>query len=297
MSNELDQVRIVPQSPQLGATVLGIDAKEPIDDGVVQLLRAAVLRYKVIFFPEQNLTGEQQSAFGNHFDQPYETNIRARGQGLTNLTIVPHFHSDNMYHEVQPAFAILQMLELPDVGGDTMWADLVSSYAALSQPLRDMIDPLTAIHGHPDYGLDDAALAERYGEKAGETLTPDDIAEIREALRPHEHPLVRIIPETGLKSYWLGPFHTTAIKGLPKDESDALLQLLFKQQLKPEFVIRWRWSVGDLAFWDHRTTLHCGVNDYGDQKRRGQRVNLGLAEPIRALPGVEHRPDKVPSVL
>ena len=178
MSNELGQVRIVPQSPQLGATVLGLDAKEPIDDGVVQLLRDAVLQYKVIFLPEQNLTGEQQSAFGNLFDRPYETNIRARGQGLTNLTIVPHFHSDNMYHEVQPAFAMLQMLELPDVGGDTMWADLVSSYAALSQPIRDLIDPLTAVHGHPDYCLDDTALAERYGEKAGAPLTSDDVAEI-----------------------------------------------------------------------------------------------------------------------
>jgi taurine dioxygenase len=95
--------------------------------------------------------------------------------------------------------------------------------------------------------------------------------------------VVRRLPETGNKHYWVSAQHTTRIAGVLKDESDAILGLIFKQQLKPEFVIRWRWTVGDIAFWDHRTTLHAGVNDYDrSESRRGRRANIGSAKPVPA---------------
>jgi alpha-ketoglutarate-dependent taurine dioxygenase len=98
------------------------------------------------------------------------------------------------------------------------------------------------------------------------------------------HPLVRVIPETGQRFYWASAQHTERIQGLSRDESDAILNLIFRQQLKPEFVIRWRWTVGDIAFWDHRKTLHAGVNDYDrTQTRHGRRANIGTAKPIPAV--------------
>ena len=97
------------------------------------------------------------------------------------------------------------------------------------------------------------------------------------------HPLVRRLPETGRAYYWASAQHTARIQGLSTDESDAILGLIFRQQLKPEFVIRWNWTLGDIAFWDHRTTLHAGVHDYGRQPRRGRRANIGSAKPVPAV--------------
>lgn len=109
------------------------------------------------------------------------------------------------------------------------------------------------------------------------------MAQQKAQLSPHIHPVVRRLRETGEKYYWVSAQHTSRIQGLSKDESDAILGLLFRQQLKPEFVIRWRWTLGDIAFWDHRTTLHAGVNDYDrSESRRGRRANIASVKPVPA---------------
>ena len=280
------KLEFTPSSPSLGAKVSGVDAKQPLHPDVIEQLAEAILTYKVIFIPDQHLSRSQQQAFANCFAPPYSSSDLPASdideEGLAGLTVVSHFHSDYMFLEEQPMFAMLQMLQLPSVGGDTMWADLVSSYEGLSDPIKELIDPLTAVHTHPDYQLDDDIMAQRYFKKYGSHLSGDELKARRHALRPKERPLVRYLPDTDRKYYFLGPQHTTAIKELTKDESDAVLGVLFKQQLRPEFVIRYRWSIGDIAFWDHRTTLHSGVNDFGSETRRGERANIGNSRPLRA---------------
>lgn len=280
------KIQLVPVSPRLGATVLGVDAKKDVPDVVVEQLKEALLTYKVLFLPDQHLSRAQQFEFAGRIAPPYFTAELPKSdieeEGLAALTVVSHFHSDYMFMDEQPSFAMLQLLELPPVGGDTMWADLVSSYEGLSQPIRDFIDPLTAVHIHPDYYLDEEVMNKRYYEKYSTYLSDEELKARRHALRPKERPLVRVIPETGRKNYFLGPQHTASIKELSKDESRAILELLFKQQLRPEYVIRYRWSVGDIAFWDHRTTLHSGVNDFAPGLRRGERANVGNSRPLRA---------------
>ena len=280
------KLTITPTTPRLGATISGVDAKQPVHPDVIEQLTEAVLRYKVLFLPGQHLSRARQQAFADQFAPPFRSpDLPASDieeEGLAGLTVVSHFHSDYMFLEEQPAFAMLQMLELPSVGGDTMWADLASSYDGLSEPIKELIDPLTAVHTHPDYLLDDDLLAQRYFRKYGARLSPDELQARRRALRPKERPLVRYLPEIGRKYYFLSPQHTTAIKELTRDESDAVLGILFKQQLRPEFVIRYRWSVGDIAFWDHRTTLHSGVNDFDGESRHAERANIGNSRPVRA---------------
>ena len=160
-----------------------------------------------------------------------------------------------------------------------MFADLVASYEALSPTMRRFIDGLTGIYVSRDPSED---ISARYGAFLGHELDDRELAEIREALVPHEHPLVRVIPETGRKNYWLSRRFTRAVKELEPAESEALLQFLFAHQLKPEFVIRWRWTPGDIAFWDHRTTLHAGVADYGEQARHGHRASIAGGRPVGA---------------
>ncbi|MDQ7907558.1 TauD/TfdA family dioxygenase [Phytohabitans sp. ZYX-F-186] len=285
MTTTTTQVRIVPRTPNFGARVEGLDAREELDADTIAQLKEAILKYKVLFFREQNLNEEQHARFAGYFGEPFEHNsnfdMQYEDAGLSNVTVVPHFHSDVMYMTEQPGFAMLQMLTLPDVGGDTMWADLVSSYDALSEPIKKLIDPLTVINVHPEYFVDSQTLSDRYEKRYGKPLTPEQIAKRRKDLSPTESPLVRVIPETGCKNYYISAWHTMQIKGLPKDESDAILNLLYSQQLKPEYVIRWEWTVGDIAFWDHRTTLHAGVNDYAaGAKRHGRRANIGVHSPV-----------------
>ena len=271
-----------PLTPTIGAVVEGVDARRPLSAELVHSILDALMAYKVVFFPSQHLSVAEQEAFAAHFGSPFSDPLTRRVEGhpgMTTVTRVDHFHSDHMHMADPPKFSMLQLNVVPDVGGDTMFADLVASYEALSPAMRRFIDGLTGIHVSRDPSEDVAA---RYGAFLGRELDERDLAEIREALVPHEHPLVRVIPETGKKNYWLSRRFTRAIKELETPESDAMLQFLFAHQLRPEYVIRWRWTPGDIALWDHRTTLHAGVADYGQQERHGQRASIAGGRPVPA---------------
>ena len=271
-----------PLTPSLGATIDGVDAHEPLPDSAVERVLDALMDYKVVFFRGQGLTVREQEAFAARFGPPFTDPLTRRVEGhagMTTVTRVDHFHSDHMHMADPPKFSMLQLNVVPDVGGDTMWADLVSSYAALSEPMREFLETLTGFYVSRDPSED---VESRYSAFLGRSLTEADLAEIREALVPHEHPLVRRIPETGRKNYWLCRRFTRAVKELTPAESDALLSFLFAHQLRPEFVLRWRWQAGDIAFWDHRTTLHAGIADYGAQDRHGQRASIAGGRPVPA---------------
>jgi taurine dioxygenase len=287
MSSTLQAIKISPVTPSFGARVDGLNAREPLDEDVVEQLKKAILEYKVLFLTGQHLNEEQHARLAAYFGAPYQGSNRFDQEyeqsGLSDVEVVAHFHSDFMYKEDQPAYAMLQMLELPGVGGDTMWADLTASYEALSEPMKTLLEGLSAYNAHPDYYAGDEERSRRYEASFGRPLTTDELAEQKRQYSPRLHPVVRRLPETGKKHHWVSAQHTTRIAGLSKDESDAILGLIFEQQLKPQFVIRWRWTVGDIAFWDHRTTLHAGVNDYDrSESRRGRRANIGSAKPIPA---------------
>lgn len=278
-------VTFAPITPRFGAVVEGVNTKEPLSPEVVESLRTAILKYKVLFFRKQNLTSKEQYDLAANFGEPYEGRAGRFSRdyeegGLSTVTVVPHFHADIMYGKEGPSFSFLQMLELPDQGGDTMWADLVSSYESLSQPIKDMIEHLEASYVMPNYYLSDDDLLAAHERQYGERLDPEKLRALRAFMAPNRHPMVRVIPETGQKNYWVSEQHTERIIGLSKWESEAILNLLFRHQLRPEYVIRWSWSVGDIAFWDHRTTLHSGVFDFGSQKRRGQRASVGPNSPV-----------------
>ena len=287
MVSTLQALELSPLTPSFGARVDGLNAREPLEASVVDALTDAILTYKVLFLTGQHLDEQQHARLAACFGPPHVTSnrfdVEYEQAGLTDVAVVAHFHSDLMYKPEQPQFAMLQMLELPPTGGDTMWADLAASYDALSAPVKTLLEGLSASHVHPDFYRTDEDRSARYERQFGRPLSAGELAEQKARLAPNVHPLVRVIPETGQKMYWASAQHTERLVGLSTDESDAILGLIFRQQLRPEFVIRWRWSVGDIAFWDHRTTLHAGVSDYDrTQTRHGRRANIGTTRPVPA---------------
>lgn len=276
-------LRIVPETPTFGAVIEGVRAKEPLSDEVVETLKAALTRYKVIFFRGLHLSRDEHLAFASHFGEVWKNPsgfVDYEDDGVSGVTVVLGFHADAMYLPQSPSFSMLRMLELPEVGGDTIWLDLVSSYADMSEQFRGFLETLTVFQGQKAFDLTDDELGREYKRRTGLEIDAEGVKRIRASLTPWEAPLVRVIPETGVKNYWVSAQHTRGIKGLSKEESDAVLGVLFRHQVQPKYVYRWRWQVGDLAFWDHRTTLHSGVADFGSEKRYAQRVSVANNQPI-----------------
>jgi taurine dioxygenase len=277
-------IRILPETPTIGATIEGITGKEALSDAAIAVLKDALMRYKVLFFKGLNITKEEHHKFTTQFGAPcanktiFEKDYDE--EGYANVTVVPHFHADLMYLKEGPSFSMLQMREKPAVGGDTMWADLVSSYQDLSPAMQEFLEGLTAINGRSTYYMSDDQLHEHHKKRYHEDLSIEQLRQLREFLAPNENPIVRVIPETGVKSYWISAEHTQRIKELSSEESKTLLDMLFRHQMQPKYIYRYKWNVGDIAFWDHRTTLHSGIADFGSEKRLAQRQSVGENTPI-----------------
>jgi alpha-ketoglutarate-dependent taurine dioxygenase len=262
---------IAPLSGTIGAEIRNVDLHQPLDTLTVSSIRQALLDYKVIFFPGQHLSPAEHKEFATYFGEitnahPVVPGIEERRE----YEIGNKWHTDVTFMETPPLGSILNALVIPDAGGDTLWADTQAAYEGLSQPIKDLVDNLTAVHdGTGQFGK----LLELVGK--GEW----DGKEFTE-LTPTEHPVVRTHPETGRRSLFVNPGFTVKIKGLTGKESDALLQFLYAHMATPEYVVRYRWEAGDLGFWDNRSTMHYAITDYGNAHRVIQRVTIKGDKPF-----------------
>ncbi len=284
-SSDVD-LRYTPLSATIGAEIRGVDLKRPLSDQTVAELRAALLRYKVIFFRGQHLEPGEHVAFASRFGELTPAHPVIPGiEGFPEVFEIDYtkaaalqetygdvadrydglsWHTDVTFVEQPPLGSILNAVVIPDAGGDTMFADQQAAYEDLSGPLRAFLGELVAIHdGSRAFG---SLLAKRGG---GEW----DGKQYR-ALEPVEHPVVRTHPETGARSLFVNPGFTSHIKGLTAAESDALLQFLYEHTTKPRYVVRYHWREGDLGFWDNRVTQHSVIGDFTGRHRVIQRVTL-----------------------
>lgn len=268
----LPGLSIVPLQPSLGAEVEGVDLRQPLTKELRDALYAALLRYRVIFFRDQDITREQQIALGRQFgelevhpvfslpDYPEILPLISENfRGRYAVSPDANWHADTTFRSEPSAASVLRQVVSPSIGGDTVWANVVDAYETLDDDIKARIDGLTAIH--------DASHFAQYF----------DSAEKREALAkqypPVEHPVVRVHPETGEKVLYVNSVFTRRIVGLPEDESAALLRKLFDQLKRPEFQVRFRWRVNSIAFWDNRSTQHYAVPDYAEP-RHMERVTI-----------------------
>lgn len=282
---------VTPLSADIGAEIRNIDLKRRLDDEEVAVIRSLLHEHKVLFFPQQHLDPGEHAAFARHFgeltaahpvipglpDHPevfeidysyaseFAEEFARRGAGYDNST----WHTDVTFVERPPLGSILNAIEIPEAGGDTQWSNQAAAYAGLSEPIRRLLDGLTAEHsGEGQFGW--ILKAQEGNEWEGKRVT---------SLDPVEHPVVRTHEETGERALFVNSVFTTRVVGLSKRESDALLGFLYDHSTRPEYTVRYHWRAGDLAFWDNRATQHSVVPDFAGQRRVIQRVTLRGTRP------------------
>jgi taurine dioxygenase len=259
----------VPCSATIGAEIPGIDLSRPLDEAVLTELRRALLEYKVLFFRDQHLTGAQHAAFARHWGEPQIHPFLPKA-GSPEVVRLAHdgespgveniWHSDASFTDTPPLGSILRAVEVPDIGGDTMWADMAAAYDGLPEDVRATIDGLTATHD--------------FTQSFGTLMTDDQLAEARAKYPAVRHPVVRTIPETGRKLIYVNSVFTARIDGVGEAESAELLDLLTDQARHPEYQVRFHWEPGSIAFWDNRVTQHYALCDYYPRRRVMERVTI-----------------------
>lgn len=268
-----------PLTPTIGAVVDGVDLAVSMDAELQAELRRALLEWKVLFFEGQDITRAQHRAFAEQWGPAEQHPFFAFVQpGQTDVDVVtlakdkqtPGFenewHSDLTWHS-NPSFgAVLRAVEVPDVGGDTLWVDGAAAYDLLPDDLRARIDTLDAEHD--------------WKYSFGAVMPADEVAKLAGPFPPQVHPVVRVHPETGRKTLFVNRVFTQRIVGLTEDESDEILGRIYAQFDRPEFQCRFRWTAGAVAFWDNRATLHYAANDYFPQRRVMDRISIAGDVPV-----------------
>lgn len=269
----MPDLAVTPLTTVLGAVVNGADLATDLDAGTVGAVRRALLEHKVLFFRNQSLDPAALTRLACRFGEPtpahpVEPSVEGHPEVLSldseEGARADVWHSDLTFQERPPLGALLHAVVVPEVGGDTIWADMGAAYEALSPAMRGFLDGLTATHS-PDKagGYFAARDTDAAGGRAASTAAAD----------PVRHPVVRVHPETGGRSLFVNPLFTAKIDGLRRAESDALLGVVQDVATQPERLVRWRWQAGDLAMWDNRCTMHYALLDYRD-RRRMERVAL-----------------------
>ena len=262
----------------LGAEITGLDVSRPLDDATIAEIRNLWLDQIVLCIPGQNLDPAAMKAFCGRFgnldndsrghsnryqdhpeirfasNKPINIDGRqARGFSRSGRSR-PHWHSDLSYLEIPASFTFLAAKELPDVGGNTMFANQYMAYEALSPSLQRIIDPLWAVH--------DFTLGPGYAASS-----PERQARTRQLTPPVVQPVVRIHPETGRKALYVAN-RVRNFVGMTEEETKPLLDFLVGHATSHEFVYRHRWALDDLVMWDNRCSLHYAVSDYDQSQLR-----------------------------
>lgn len=276
-----ERFAVSPLSPTIGAEIDGVDLAVPMDEALHAELRRALLEWKVLFFRDQDISRDQQRSFALQWGgleqhpfykyvQPGKTQDDEDVVRLAKDRMSPgvenEWHQDLTWHS-QPSFgAVLRAVEVPAVGGDTLWADGAAAYDGLPADVRDRIDALAAEHD--------------WRQTFGLGMDPDLVAELAPVFPPSRHPVVRVHPETGRPTLFVNNIFTQRILGLADDESEALLEVLFAQFRKPEYQCRFHWTPGAVAFWDNRATAHYAASDYHPQPRVMDRISIAGDIPV-----------------
>lgn len=260
----------IPQSPTIGAELRGLSLADELGDDVLEEVRRALVEYKVLFFRDQDIDVHAQSRFAARFGEleehpflPANTDHSHVIRFAKNDQVVGYeniWHSDVSWRQWPSLGSVLRAIEVPPVGGDTLWCDMEAAYEGLSKELRDRLDGATAVHD--------------FAHSFGLALSPDELAQRREQFPPSHHPIFRTHPESGRRCLYVNAIFTSHVDGVSAEESDALLAELYAQACIPEYHCRLRWSPGTVAFWDNRSTQHYAVSDYWPMPRVMERVTV-----------------------
>ena len=274
-----DLLHIEPYTPNIGAVIHDVDLADVSAEALRAELRRALAEFQVLFFRKQVLTPEQHVALARVFGDPDKAKAffpRHPTQSLIEvLEAKPavhrygtdQWHADITFSANPPTGTALYAHVIPASGGDTLWASSTAVYDSLPPALRAYLETLEAVHSFEHSGWPNYFAQLENGEEIYRKARAEHL--------PVVHPVVRTHPVTGRKLVYVSPNFTDRIKGLPRQQSDALLGFLFLQFQRPEFQARLRWEPQTVAIWDNRATVHYATADYGNQHRLLHRVTFG----------------------
>lgn len=270
-----------PLTPFIGSKITGLDLSQPIPPNTLADLRKVWLERKMIYFLDQKLTPDEQLAFTRQFGEvnkyPFLNGIEGNPLVAPVLKLPEEtinfggvWHSDTTYLETPAAGASLYALELPPVGGDTIFCNMQTAYESLSQEIKDQIDGRKAYFTSGKAAVSKTRMP-RISD-SGDSSAPEVFTAI--------HPVVRTHPESGEKTLFVHEAHTVRFEDCTEEESEPLLNQLYLHARKPEFQCRLRWSEGMVVLWDNRSTHHYPINDYNGFRRLLHRVSLKGDRPV-----------------
>ena len=275
-------VRVEPLDSTLGATVRGVALGPALGGEEFEAIHAAWLEHAVLVFPGQFLDDESHQAFSLRFGRLERVITRREGStevfsNLSNVrgdgSLIPpdgsralflkgnsYWHTDSSFKRAPAKASLLSARQVPTEGGETEFADMRAAWDRLDHETRALLEGKTALHSY------------RYSQgKVGglDVLSEADL----DRLPPVEHPVVRIHPETGRKSLYIGR-HASHIVGEDVAASRELLETLCEEACRPPRVFSHRWAAGDLVMWDNRCVLHRGRPYPPDQPREMRRTTV-----------------------
>jgi taurine dioxygenase len=269
-------------TPSIGAVVEGLQLANVREADLVEAIRAALVEHQVLFFRDQQLDPRQHRDFAARFGELHIHPIYAAHSDAPEIIVMDTdttdlkdnsiWHTDVTFSPTPPLGGVLAARIVPPYGGDTLWCSCGAAYEALSPPLQRMLEGLTATHD-----IARSFPEERYA------LTAAGRARLEQAKAnnpPVTHPVIRTHPVSGRKGIFVQPGFTARINELSQPENRALLGFLYAHTTQPEFVVRWKWRPGDVAFWDNRLTQHYVTDDYGAARRVMHRATILGDRPV-----------------
>jgi len=280
---------IITKLSPLGPTeVRGLDLAEPFSDELLAEIKTLWHNSGgLLIFKDQQLDQHQHINFSRQFGTPFgspegvplqdtvsrylhpdhpeiyrvSNQVDDDGQPRGRARAGTYWHSDVSFREQPASGSILYAKQIPDFGGDTLFANTEVAYEALSEAMKALLAPLVAVH---DFAV---AAATQYAQ-------PLVVNQDFDGNNQAKHPVVRTHPDTGRKSLFVNPGFTSHLLGFEKPESDVLLGYLYSHMTQPEFIFRQIWQENDLVMWDNRLLMHYAISDYADQPRYLERTTL-----------------------
>jgi taurine dioxygenase len=268
-----------------GAVIDGVDLRS-VDDEAVATIHDAIVQHHVVFFRGQRLTPEEQVAFSRRFgpsspvpfvepiaEHPEVIAVVREASEAQRYTFGSIWHSDFSFLAEPPFASILQAVEVPPYGGDTIWANQELAYDSLSRGMQEMLRGLRGVHSAVNaYSPKMQAIHDLF---AGMTVQTSD-----DANRTQEHPAVRMHAETMQPALFVNAQYTVGLAGFHPHESTLLLDHFFQHSTQHAYTCRWQWAPGDIAFWDNRCVQHMVMGDVTGHRRYMHRTTVAGEAPL-----------------
>ena len=261
-------------SPTIGGEILGVDLSKTLEEETKALIYEALLVYKVIFFRDQDISTEQHINFSKNFGELEIHPFAPKKESFPEVLVITHnekskgrentWHSDVTWRMEPSLGSVLRMIEKPEHGGDTLFADMYAAYDNLSEEIKEKLEGAIAVHDFANFR----------NRLIKEGKSDEEIEAFNKQFPMPEHPVIRTHPDTKKKVIYVNAAFTQYIKDWDPEESQHMLNFLYSRASIPEYQCRFAWQDNSIAFWDNRACQHYANSDYWPNVRKVERVTI-----------------------